>query len=357
MKFFLPLLVSLSFFYDSDPIDYFLDTSQERVYVLYKNKIAIYNLKYPEKIDTLIKIKYDPAILLDEFRFVSKNKLTSTIGGKVLELKNDSIYRIDTSFDHRMQFGAIEFIRKDTIYRYGGYGFFETRNFFTYYDYPTKGWESLDINGTIIPERLGDCQYFIYDDYLYITGGYRSDKFKKTIRYENKKTYVFNFNTKEWRELGYSDYHTLTPEYSLVFDDKVLGFFKNSVCELKFNTNTFTIYEESSWSRTIQRNSLDPFNYKDHIYYFNKENNTMRLSKVALTDFLSSLKITKQGTLYKRNHMQLILYILLTASLLVIINLMIKNYNKLRRIGNSYFFNFNLVCIIISASRFFCLLF
>lgn len=60
------------------------------------------------------------------------------IGGQVLEWHNDTISRIDHSYEHRNQLNSAIFQRNDTIFRFGGYGFFESRNFFTYFDYKTK---------------------------------------------------------------------------------------------------------------------------------------------------------------------------------------------------------------------------
>ncbi len=62
-------------------------------------------------------------------------------GGMVYLFKNDTIKRIDNSFDHRMQHGSIIFVYNSKIYKYGGYGFWSVRNFFIYFDKLTKEWE------------------------------------------------------------------------------------------------------------------------------------------------------------------------------------------------------------------------
>ena len=129
------------------------------------------------------------------------------MGGNVLVVKNDSIKKIDNSFEHKMQINSIEFTRNDTIFRYGGYGFFECRNFFTYYDNNVNEWESLDINGNVIPERITDFVYFINKDKLYISGGFKFDQFKKDKKIENFDTYVFDFKTKKWSLKGKMKIH------------------------------------------------------------------------------------------------------------------------------------------------------
>ena len=63
------------------------------------------------------------------------------------------------------------------LFRYGGYGFFENRNFFTFYDKQTNGWEFLDINGMFYQKNFWILTSFNKDK-LFIFGGYKLDKFK-----------------------------------------------------------------------------------------------------------------------------------------------------------------------------------
>ena len=54
-------------------------------------------------------------------------------GGMVYMIKNDTVRRVDKSFDHQMQHGACWFEHNNTAFSYGGYGFWSNRDFFTYY--------------------------------------------------------------------------------------------------------------------------------------------------------------------------------------------------------------------------------
>ena len=49
------------------------------------------------------------------------------------------------------------------------------RRNFVGYDKKVNGWESLDINGDIIPERISDFIYHFNKDKLYISRGYVFD--------------------------------------------------------------------------------------------------------------------------------------------------------------------------------------
>ena len=146
-------------------------------------------------------------LILSKFKFITQHKLLSITGGSVLKINRDSVFRIDNSYEHKMQLGSIDFERNYTIYRYGGNGFFEHRNFFTFYDKQTDGWEVLDINGDIIPERVSNFSYHLTNNKFFIFGGYRLDKFKKDIKYKNTNCYEFDFNSKKWKILGSLNHH------------------------------------------------------------------------------------------------------------------------------------------------------
>jgi len=171
------LFFLLSFQSIEKPIDYYFDSSDEIFYLLYDEKIEKYSLESDYKLLSSIEIKYSINLNLKNFKFVDQHLLSNNLGGEILEIRGDSIFRIDNSYNHKLQLGSLEFIRNDTIYRYGGYGFFENRNFFTYYNREINGWEFFNIKGELIPEELSDFLYYKTKDKLYIFGGNVIDKF------------------------------------------------------------------------------------------------------------------------------------------------------------------------------------
>ena len=58
-------------------------------------------------------------------------------GGKVYQKLNQKLKRIDNSYTHKNQLLSSIFLRNDTIFRFGGYGFFEAKNYFTYFSNKT----------------------------------------------------------------------------------------------------------------------------------------------------------------------------------------------------------------------------
>ena len=60
--------------------------------------------------------------------------------------KDDSLIKINKSFDSRINFGSYNFQISDTIIKFGGYGFWSQRNFLYYFDTSTYEWELYPIN-------------------------------------------------------------------------------------------------------------------------------------------------------------------------------------------------------------------
>ena len=80
--------------------------------------------------------------LKDYTSFSIKNQtyLVHTGCGPVLEYRNDSLVRIDNSFLQLNQLGSSNFIYKNEIYFFGGYGLFTFKNILTKYDFITSEW-------------------------------------------------------------------------------------------------------------------------------------------------------------------------------------------------------------------------
>lgn len=128
--------------------------------------------------------------------------LVHSIGGLVLEFDgNQTLRRIDKSFNHRMWIRSSVFTRGDTIYRFGGYGFWSLRNFIAYYDWNSKEWEVLlakasDEN----PPGMMSAQVYQENEMVYFVGGI-------TMTFDLLERagfvtdiYRFNMNERSWKK-------------------------------------------------------------------------------------------------------------------------------------------------------------
>jgi len=333
------LLFLFSFQSIQIPIDYYFESSKSIIHILYKNKIERYTLENDVELISSKEIKNSSEYDLSKFKFVNEYTLSSKLGGSILKIKGDSIFRIDNSYEHKMQLGSIEFIRNDTIFRYGGYGFFENRNFFTFYDKKVNGWESLDINGDIIPERISDFIYNFNKDKLYISGGYRFDKFKKDVKYPNLKSYLFDFNSKEWSIIGDLNTSVFNSIYFPLDENSLINFTDGMIHIMDFEQNSIKKFSSNPISKKIESSFFKPFINKNNVVYFELKNDVLNIKSTSLGEFISNLKSIENERIYGVSYWLYSLIILILVIILLLYVVFKKFVNKILKIGDVFFYN------------------
>ena len=136
--------------------------------------------------------------------------IVSIPGGMVWKLINDTFTRIDNSYHHKMTCGSDVFVHNDTIFKFGGYGYWSNRNFFTYFDFKTTQWEFYKINNTYLPKGISHFNSTYFDENYYFSGGITINYFDATIHEQNPDVWRFNFKNKTWVNLGigkHIDFH------------------------------------------------------------------------------------------------------------------------------------------------------
>lgn len=333
------LLFLFSFQSIQIPIDYYFESSKSIIHILYKNKIERYTLENDVELISSKEIKNSSEYDLSKFKFVNEYTLSSRLGGSILKIKGDSIFRADNSYEHKMQLGSLEFIRNDTLFRYGGYGFFENRNFFTFYDKKINGWESLNINGDIIPERISDFMYHFNKDKLYISGGYRFDKFKKDVKYQNLKTYLFDFNSKKWSVIGDLNTSVFNSIYFPLDEHSLINFTDGMIHIMDFEQNSIKKFSSNPISKKIESSFFKPFINKNNVVYFELKNDVLNIKSTPLGEFISNLKSIENERIYGVSYWLYSLIILILVIILLLYVVFKKFVNKILKIGDVFFYN------------------
>ena len=321
------------------PINYYFESSKSIIHILYKNKIEQYTLENGLKLNDSQEIKNSSEYDLSKFKFVNEYTLSSNSGGDILKIRGDSIFRIDNSYEHKMQLGSLEFIRNDTLFRYGGYGFFENRNFFTFYDKKVNGWESLDINGDIIPERISDFMYHFNKDKLYISGGYIFDKFKKDVKYKNLKTYLFDFNSKKWSVIGNLNTPLLKTVSFPINENSFINFTDGMIHIMDFEQNSIKKFSSNPISKKIESSFFKPFINKNNVVYFELKNDVLNIKSTPLGEFISNLKSIENERIYGVSYWLYSLIVLIIGIIFLVCVVFKKFVNKIVKIGDVFFYN------------------
>jgi hypothetical protein len=296
--------VNLGYIKDFHEVLYYVpDTVRGKLTVIYPDRYEQFDLRTPKKevfplhMDSIfLQTIYKPMLVDSTLYFVGWN------GGLVHVMKNDSIKRIDNSFEHKMQINSNQLVHNKRIYIYGGYGFWSVRNFFTYFDVKTREWELYQPQpwSKNAPELFGAYDLKIGDD-LYLFNGFRQNPHNRLERLELDEVWHYSFKKNIWKFLGNGKvYVNNTNEIinSLSLNDKKYIFTSNGVIEIDLKKNKKTIYKHSIVTNKVNLISL--FFWKNRFYYtswFDKDN--IRFNVVPAGEFFGEKQ--SETYFYKNN--------------------------------------------------------
>jgi len=255
--------------------------------------------------------------------------LTSNRGGLVYRVEKDTTIRIDRSFQHQKQNKASQFVYRDTLFRYGGYGFWRANNFFTYFDKTTKGWEYYTIQGYQFPPEAYGGPCFVLGDTFYSFGGMEVDKFTGLDGQKNNDIWTFDFTTRKWMNLGKTAVN-LSP-FKVVQKDKLfylIGHPNNTDHNLlvDLSNNQARFYKQSLISTNISKNE-PAFFRGDSLYYY--KNNSLYSAILSENIFNNPQQVERlyfdQRTLFTN-----LTYIALFAFAILIVSYLLVTYQRMR---------------------------
>ena len=220
--------------------------------------------KLPLTVNQFEQVNNSVAVAIDSiFYFINEN------GGFVYRWHNDELERIDNSYGHRSQMMSSIFTYEKKIYRHGGYGFFDARNFFTFFDIESNEWEVEIIDEQILPLGSFDSKFFVDENYFYKIGGQTLDPFDRTKSYPLKDVWRFNLKDKTWEHLLDFDYfETLTfSKNDFVMNNKFYFTNQNQLYAFNLENNTFEQIENFPLIEKLVKNY--PIFSKDaNLFYF-----------------------------------------------------------------------------------------
>ena len=121
----------------------------------------------------------------------------------VYHAKKQLLERLDHCFYKGYNFGATEFMRKDTLFSFGGYGFWNFNNTQTFFDKKQKEWtpyRSKNFGPKSIKAGLNG--YDAKRDVFYSGWNLDEDLLIDGERKNSSSFYSYDFKTKEWTRLG-----------------------------------------------------------------------------------------------------------------------------------------------------------
>lgn len=282
---------------------------------------------------------------LDTSELISKHLSRVTIGeksyflgrksGDIYEIKDNKYLRLDKTPDHRMTMGAYLYTYNDTIFKYGGYGFWSQRNFIYYFDFYSHEWQlyPLSDSNEYIPEGSFNGCYNINNSKIIFWGGKKVNSNNRVKKVNDLDVILFDHNRHLFKDLGELNINVNGLEL-IARTNKTMLFNKdNLLYEINPFENTVTLYNKNSIAYNISNDTSGNY-IQDNDYYINVfENDTSesKLSKFTREDLFGS-KITT-NRLYKplRKLTFSYWYLLFLPGILCFI-LIFKRYIKSHRI-------------------------
>ena len=260
-----------------------LSKHDDRVYLFYEDNFLCIDLITGER--RKVNFKSDD-LGFESFMTLSSsdaNYFLDPLGGGVYLFENDSLYKIDNSYKHKMQIDASIFSYKGSIYKYGGYGFWSHRDFMTRFDKEIREWEFVPFDKSdVFPKGRENAIIKVIEDNVYVMGGYILKDKNPLISSLTYDVWRFNMVNGIWTNLGtiknqseqFFDFHRIDFNENIIIDninDDIL-----MVIDLK--NNRVKSYQRTSFTRKIFNQSSTNYNmffHKEKFYGFLKKDNNL----------------------------------------------------------------------------------
>ena len=313
------------------PISILLDSINHQI--IYHTSTSIHRLDISSlKIISSREIKNPKPS--DFSTILKRNKLLflENRGGDILALNsNDSLVKVDNSNISNFFIGSSIFIKKDTIFKHGGYGYWTQSNFLTYYEDFTKEWQIYPIsqNSKIPPDIASHASLIIDDSYYFFGGASISENGSRVVSNLNEEVWCFNFKEKKWYLIGTFLRDHIIPIYTsftkgsslFILDDK------KQLYEIDLLSNLITKYKIAPiLYRFIKE--IKPIYYKGLVYFLDDSGNINKISITELTKEVEEITVFYKN----QNFLQIVLIVTFFSIVFFIIFNSYKEYDNNKKL-------------------------
>ena len=192
--------------------------------------------------------KFDFKFLKDSIYFLGG------ISGDIYTLKNKSLKRVDQTPDHRLNITSSIYIHNDTLFKYGGYGYWSQRNFNIYFDFESKEWQVYKTSkNSYIPEGSFFGLHLKTSKGVYFFGGKKVNETNRIKQHINKDVLFFDFQSKAFNYLGKSNLDFNSDHY-LIHDDQ----------------HIYLVKEDILYQISPKQNLIQTYNYPNRLWNLSK---------------------------------------------------------------------------------------
>ena len=164
--------------------------------------------------------------------------------GIIYKFNKEELVRYDNSYDDKVHTGSLDFVYNDTLFRFGGYGYFSTNKNLIYFDDITKQWDLVKFKGFEKIEGFSSVGiHFIRNSHLNVIGyDTHENEFQNESNFKHKG-FIYNLDKKEVKQLvNLKKSFEFPRSFYQVNNDYVFLFYPNKRKLKILNTSNFDIY-------------------------------------------------------------------------------------------------------------------
>ena len=192
--------------------------------------------------------------------------------GIIYKIKKGEFVRYDDSYDDKVHTGSLDFVYNDTLFRFGGYGYFTTNKNLIYFDDVTKQWDLVKFKGFEKIEGFSSVGiHFIHNKYLNVVGyDTHENEFQNESNFKHKG-FIYNLDNKEIKQLiNLKKSFEFPRSFYQVNNDHVFLFYPTERKLKILKTSNFDLYNYNlnQVESSIINNNNENFNVeKDELVY------------------------------------------------------------------------------------------
>jgi hypothetical protein len=258
---------------------------------------------------------------------------------KLLMHNNDSLYlsrtsgiiyrpfdgkfiRVDNSYDDKVHVRSLDFFHNDTLYRFGGYGYFNVNKNLIFFDKSTYQWDLVKYKGFNKIESFSNVGIHFFSDNQLNVIGYDSNEneFQNESNFK-LRGFIFDFQTKSINKVFKikEDFRFPTCYYQ-VNSDYVFLFYKGEreIKILKTSNYDLFTYKITQIESLIVNHKDEDFFLDDNQLKFKIENIDRNIvtHSIDINSVLDNMKFDDNLIQYRFNYFYLIICLVILAGVI-----------------------------------------
>jgi hypothetical protein len=216
-----------------------------------------------------------------KFELEGKNLIFNNSSGEIFFKQNDSVIEIKQKDICPNRVSSTLFKFNDTIFRYGGYGFYSTRNFIEYYDKKINRWTYYRTNGSYSPKGSFYGFSFSNSSSVFLFGGKNIDFDDGIGQINNSEVLELDFENNRLKFIGNTDFDFNQKRYLCEFDNGIFLYDLSKVYELNFKKLKIIEYEKSLFITDLNYSNIYRKISNDTLEYYSFDEDERTLIKVG----------------------------------------------------------------------------